>query len=157
MRVIANLANNDIIGTDSEPILGGETVLNGQYAVTYPMGVSVEVGTSSYLTPQNANSVGGQAAAEFLIRYPMYDHVLYTFFCKIPICRELPRWVGLRYGSLRPSPALVTTSFGNFAPSPLGPRCQIGRAVGPAPVGIAPGSVAILPAATAQTTPATGV
>lgn len=149
MRVIANLANNDIIGTDSEPILGGETVLNGQYAVTFPMGVSVEVETGSYLIPQDANSVGAQAAAEFLIRYPMYDHVLYNFLLETSdITGTAPLGGGLDLSAAAPSPSPV----GAYTPSSQGPRCQVGRGAA-APVGIAPGSIAILRECSTRATP----
>ena len=149
MRVIANLANNEIIATGSEPGLSEQTTVNGQYVVTYPQGVSVEVGPTSYLTPQDANSVGAQAAAEFLIRYPMYDHVLYSFLLEVSdITGTAPIGGGVDLAVAAPSPATV---LGMSAPA-NGPRCQIGRGAGPAPVGIAPGSVVVLPAAQAQTT-----
>ena len=143
MRVIANLANNDIIGTSSEPEVGGITTLNGQYVVTYPQGVAVEVVPGSYLVPQDASSVGAQAAAEFLIRYPMYDHVLYNFLLETTdLSGVAPLGGGLDLSGGAPTPSPVT----GYLPGTNGPRCQVGRhAV--APVGITPGSTAILPAA----------
>jgi len=145
MRVFANLANNDIIGTGSEPEVGGVTTVNGQYVVTYPQGVAVDVESASYLVPQDASSIGAQAAAEFLIRYPMYDHVLYSFFLETSDLQgTAPLGGGLDTSASAPSPAVVNDpTYGSQGPSALGPRCQVGRHAA-APVGIAPGSIAIL-------------
>lgn len=142
MQVVSTLSSNSILGTRSEPDVGGSHIVNGQFVTPTPPGVSITVDSTSYLTPQDASSVPGQIASEFLIRNPIYDHVLWSFFV------EEADIAALDISSVAPSPTALNVSTGTLptlAASPNGPRCKVGRGVGPAPLGIAPNSVALLP------------
>lgn len=143
MQILASLATDAIQGTASEPAVGGSTVVNGKYMLTTPPGVAVEVDDTSYLTPQNAGSIPGLIADDFLARNPMYDHRIAQFFLESTDIALLDLTI------VANSPNAGNVAAGTapvLAAGPLGPRCQIGRGAGPAPVGVAPNSVAILPA-----------
>ena len=79
MRVVAELASNRLIRTQPDPAVGASTVTNGQFVVPVPEGAAVTLDSTSYLTPQNAGSVPGQAAAALLARYPMYSNVTFNY------------------------------------------------------------------------------
>ncbi len=130
MRVIADIATDRILQVTTTPEDNGLTTVNGRYIVPIPDGVAVEVTPTSYIFPQDANSIPGLAASGLLARYPMYDHVLYNFL-------------------------LEDSDLANLEPSPTPPpdppdhvvttgRFQCGRSGG-SPSGLAPNSVAILP------------
>lgn len=142
MQIFANLASNGVLGTDTEPALGDSTRINGKYLIFTPSGVAVEVNSSSYILPQNAGSLPVQIAAGFLERNPAYDHSIYNFFL------ESTDIAALDLAGGTPSPVVANVLAGTpptLASSTLGPRCQVGRGAGPAPVGVAPNSVAVLP------------
>jgi len=143
MQILVNLASDAIQGTASEPEVGDSTVVNGKYMLTTPPGVAVEVDSASYLTPQNPASLPGLIADDFLARNPMYQHRIGQFFLESTDIAALDLTAGA------PSPTGGNVAAGTppvLSPGPLGPRCQVGRGAGPAPAGVAPNSVAILPA-----------
>jgi hypothetical protein len=145
MYVIAKLASNEVAGTQSEKSFGAFFGANGKFFVPSPPGVPVDVSSSSVLTPQTSGSIPYEIAQEFLSRNPNYDHVLWNFFLEVSDVAQLDT------SSSAPTPVAGNVAAGflpTMIPSPLGPRCQVGRAVGPAPVGVAPNSVAVLPANT---------
>jgi len=136
MQVVFNLASNAVVTTQSDPEVGETTTINGQYALVIPPGAAVTVDATS-----TAASVALDAATELLVRYPMYDHVLYNYFLDSTDIADLDLSSGA------PQPTSGTVSGGGaptLDPGPV-PRCQVGRGAGPAPVGSAPNSVAILP------------
>lgn len=145
MYVIANLASNAVEGTQGDKSFGEFFGANGKFFLPVPPGVPAEVTSSSTLTPQVSGSLPYEIAAEFLRRNPNYDNVLWNFFLEVSDVAQLDTSAGA------PSPDSGNVAAGflpTMVPSPLGPRSQIGRAVGPAPVGVAPNSVALLPANT---------
>lgn len=145
MYVIADLASNDIVGTQGEKPNNELFGANGKFFVPAPTGVPVDVSSTSTLTPQTAGSVPYEIAAEFLRRNPNYDNVLWNFFLEVSDVAQLD----LSSGAPSPDAGNVAAGFSpTMVPSALGPRCQVGRAVGPAPVGVAPNSVGVLPANT---------
>lgn len=145
MRAIADIATDRIIQVTTTPGDNELTTVNGRYLVPIPEGVAVDITSSSYLTPQDANSIPGLAASGLLVRYPMYDNVLFNFFLE-----------SSDMSSVQYVPAFYP------APPPLGftitkTRYQAGRVVGPDPIGLAPNSMAILPANTYKASPAPGL
>lgn len=145
MYVIANLASSDIEGTQGEKSFGEFFGANGKFFVPSPPGVPLEVTSSSTLTPQTSGSVPYQIAQGFLERNPNYDHVIWNFFLEVSDLSQIDTSPGA------PTPTSGNVSAG-FPPtmvgSPLGPRSQIGRSLGPAPVGVSPNSIALLSANT---------
>jgi hypothetical protein len=89
-----------------------------------PEGASVTLSPTSYLTPQNAGSVPGQAAAALLARYPMYANVAFNYLLEASDVA-----------------ALDLTATG---PSGVITRAMVGRGAGLS-TGIAPNSTVILP------------
>jgi hypothetical protein len=146
MYVIVNLGSDAIEGTMSEPDIGEASTVNGKYLIPTPEGVALTVDSASYLTPQDADSIPGSIADTLLTRNPNYDHVLWNFFL-----------VSADIALLDLSAAAPTPTGGNVITGTLptqvagsnGPRCQVGRGVGPAPVGVAPNSISIFGANTA--------
>jgi len=147
MQVVANIASDAIVTTSSDPEVGGSTTVNGQYLLVMPPGVAVTVTSSS--TPA---SVAADAAAELLVRFPMYDHVVYNYFL------DSTDVAALDLSGAAPQPTSGTVAVGTAPtndPGPV-PRCQVGRGVGPAPVGVAPNSVAVLASHGSASTPSYG-
>lgn len=141
MYIVANLATSSVEGTVSTPASGDSTVSNGKFFVAVPEGVGIEVDSTSALSPQ-ASTLPGDIASELLVRFPMYDHVLWNFFLEDTDIAALD----LSSGAPQPTAATVSTGVApTMVPGPV-PRCRVGRGTGPAPVGIAPNSVAILAA-----------
>lgn len=154
MRIHASVATSPprILHTRPDQPEGEVTTVNGQFVLPVPPGTAVEVTSSSHITPQDATSIPALIAAELLIRYPMYDHVLYDFLLE---STDIAGY-DLAPGVVAPIAANVTPpgpSWAALIPSPNGARCQIGRGAGPGPVGTAPGSVAIAPKNTAKAAP----
>jgi hypothetical protein len=135
MQVVFNIASNAVVTTQSDPEIGESTTINGQYLMVIPPGAAVTVDSSS--TPA---SVSLEAATELLVRFPMYDHVLYNYFLDATDIADLDLT-----GSA-PQPTVGTVVSGTaptLVPGSV-PRCQVGRGSGPAPTGVAPNSVAML-------------
>lgn len=154
MRLYVDLGTHDPTGTtagriikyDTTPEQNTFTVINGQYVLEIPEGSAISVNETSYLLPQDANSVPAQAAQEFLVRYPMYDHVLFNFFL------ENTDLAAIDLGTSVPHPTSANTTpplTGLGAPTYS--RCKVGRVTGPGPVGMAPNKIVILPRSFAKT------
>lgn len=145
MYVVANLASNKIEGTQGEKSFGEFFGANGKFFLPTPAGVPVEVSGASTLTPQVSGSIPFEIARGFLERNPNYDHVIWNFFLETSDVAKLDQTSGA------PTPVAGNVSSG-FVPtmvgSALGPRFQIGRSAGPAPVGVSPNSISLLPANT---------
>ena len=128
MNAIFDLATSRLIQSTNDPISVGDSItVNGRFIVPAPDGAALEISPTD--TP---TTVATNAAAALLVRYPMYENVVYNFFL------NSTDMAAINVASVVPSP--VTSSK---------PRCQIGRGVLPLPVGIAPNSVAILPTSVA--------
>lgn len=155
MRIFTDIASHDTSGvapggritrTDSTPEAGGTTAVNGKWVFTVPEGAALEVDENSYWFPVNANSIPAQTAAEFLIRYPMYDHILYNFYL------DNVDVTGLDTASFSTFPAAgnTTPAYTDTLVPPLAARCQLGRGTGAGDVGMVPNSLAILPKSEAR-------
>lgn len=148
MRIYADLGSHNPTGTlpgriikyDTTPEENATTTINGQYIYEVPEGASVVINSDSYLLPQDANSVPAQAAQEFLVRYPMYDHVLYNAFLE----NDDVNAMDLGLGAPHPDSGNTTPTLTGVG-APTFSRCKIGRPVGPGPVGMAPNRLEILP------------
>jgi hypothetical protein len=128
MNAIFDLATSRLIQSTNDPISVGDSItVNGRFIVPAPDGAALEISPTD--TPA---TVATNAAAALLVRYPMYENVAYNFFL------NSSDMAAIDVASVVPSPVASTK-----------PRCQIGRGVGPLPVGIAPNSVAILPTSVA--------
>ena len=165
MRIFTDIASHDtavppghaggrIVRTDSTPEFGSSTTTNGQFIFQVPEGAALTVNRDSFFFPQeDTDSISSKTAAEFLIRYPMYDHILYNFY----LDNADPATFSLSVTTPQPTitsttPALPTS----LIPMPnASPRCQIGRATG-ATVGMVPNSLAILPKSTTRASPVYG-
>ena len=139
MQIFGSVSDtNRIITSGFEPEFGDSNRVNGQYIFPLPYSVGIEIGSASYMTPQNAGSIPGQAAAEFLIRFPMYDHVLYNYFLE----PSDMTWISPNVGTPQPTTATVTPAgppWAAFSPGPI-PRTQLGSLSG-----VVPNAVAMLP------------
>ena len=164
MRIFTDIASHDttgvapggrIIRTDSSPADGELTPVNGKFVFPVPEGAALSVTESSFYFPQeNANSISSQTGAEFLIRYPMYDHLLYNFYLDNDDVSSIQTSV---FATLPDAPnttpsITLSTSLGK----PSTPRCQLGRSSGPGAVGMVPNSLGILPAAQKRSNPVYG-
>lgn len=135
MQVVFNIASNAVVTTQSDPEVGESTTVNGQFLMVIPPGAAVTVDASS--TPA---TVSLAAATELLVRFPMYDHVLYNWFLDSTDVADLD------LSGSAPQPTSGTVAAGTPPSMDPGsvPRCQVGRGSGPAPTGVAPNSVALL-------------
>ena len=124
MRVVAELASNRLIRTQPDPTVGATSTVNGQFVVPIPEGAAVTLTPTSYLTPQNAGSVPGQAAAALLARYPMYANVAFNYLLE--------------------ASDVAALDLGATGPGGIITRAMVGRGAGVG-TGIAPNSTVILP------------
>jgi len=156
VRIFTDIASHDttgvapggrIIRTDSTPEENVETAVNGQFVFTIPEGAALEVDSTSFYFPQeNANSIPSRTAAEFLIRYPMYDHLLYNFY----LDNEDVGAIDIAAFGTLPSASNTTPAYAGTPSVPSRARCQVGRTSG-SDVGMVPNSLAILPASVNRT------
>jgi hypothetical protein len=143
MDVIANLASMKVVTTDFSAAQGVNTRMNGHFTLPIPYSVGLTVDSASYILPQNAGSLPKKAVAEFLVRFPMYDHALYNFFL------EDSDITGLDLTAAAPQPTAATVTppgppWVAHVPGSV-PRCQTGRGIGGLPLGASPNSTAMLP------------
>lgn len=152
MQIVVTVSSDAILGTRSEPDEGGTSVLNGQYVICTPEGVSVEIDSASYVTPQDASSVPGLIAADLLVRNPEYDHVLWNMFVESSDVSMLD------LSGAAPAPTALNVVAGTPPTNEMGnlPRCKVGRGGG-GPLGISPNTASILPANANRTTPTYGL
>ena len=129
MRAIVDLATNRIIKVGPTSRVGEETVINGNYIFPVPEGAAVTIEEGDYILPQDPGSIPYRSAQELLVRYPMYEFIHYNFLL------EATDIGALDVAPTAPQPPLALLQ---------GPRCKVGRAVGPSPIGNAPSSVSIL-------------
>jgi len=123
MNAIFDLATSRLIQSTNDPISVGDSItVNGRFIVPAPDGAALEISPTD--TPA---TVAANAAAALLVRYPIYENVVYNFFL------NSTDMAAIDIASVVPSPVASTK-----------PRCQIGRGIGPLPTGAAPNSVAIL-------------
>ena len=150
MRIYTDLSSHDsaapvghkggrIVRTDSTPEVGEPVIINGKFVFPVPEGAALTVdGDSFYFPQEDADSIPSRTAAEFLIRYPMYDHIVYNFYLDNADVTSFD--VGAPSNPL-PDPTNTTPPFpSNNISGPL-PRCQIGN---PAGTGMCPQSLAML-------------
>jgi len=155
MRIFSDIASHDtsgvapggrIVRTDSTPEAGEVTTVNGKWVFTVPEGAALEVDADSYWFPMDSGSIPAQAAAEFLIRYPMYDHVLYNFYLDN---EDADSFDVAAFGAF-PDAGNTTPAYTDSLLPPSSARCQIGRGGGPGDVGMVPNSLALLPRSEAR-------
>jgi len=162
MRIFTDIASHDttgvapggrIIRTDSTPDVGESTVVNGQFVFPIPEGASLEINENSFWFPQaNADSIPSRAAAEFLIRYPMYDHVLFNWYLENVDADSFD----LSGAAPQPTTGNTTPVLPTSLVAPSVPRCLIGGPTGAPTVGMAPNSLAILPRSDRRAAPVYG-
>jgi hypothetical protein len=152
MQIIASLSSDEVVGTQTEPAQGESTLANGKYLLDTPLGVAVDVTSASYVLPQDSGSLVTLISQGWLDRNPMFDHYESNFFVEAADVAKLD------FGTGAPLPEAAnivsgtnpTNDPGSFA------RCQVGRGTGPAPTGIAPNSIAMLPANLRNPNPVSG-
>jgi hypothetical protein len=162
MRIFADIASHDttgvppggrIVRTDSPEKLGELVPINGQFVFYAPEGAALDVDQNSFFLPQsNPQSISYRAAAEFLIRYPMYDHALYNFYLDNNDVDSYDIGAGVSFPSAFNTTPAFTPSFS----AGLVARCQIGRSAGPGSIGMVPNSAAMLPVSVNRATPVYG-
>ena len=149
MRIHSDLGTHDssgttggrIVKTDQTPEQGVETIVNGQYVLQLPEGSNVTLDSNAYILPHDSGSLQFKAASDFLLRYPMYDHIVYNFFMEslditsLDLNTSVP---GPQVGNITPADPTLLDHYGIS-------RCKVGRGVGPNVLGIAPNKVCILP------------
>jgi len=149
MRIFTDIASHDTSGvapggrinrTDSSPEEGDLTPVNGKFVFYVPEGSALTVDEDSFYFPQeDANSISSRTAAEFLIRYPMYDHILYNFY----LDNEDTTGIDISGFATLPNAGNTTPPYSGPVLAPSQSRCQIGR-TGGGHVGMVPNSLAIL-------------
>lgn len=161
MRIFTDIASHDttgvsggrIIRTDSTPDIGDSTVVNGQFVFPIPEGASLEVDKNSFWFPQSdPDSIPARAAAEFLIRYPMYDHVLFNWYLE----NDDTDSFDLSGPVPQPTTANTTPVLPTGLVPPTVPRCLLGGPTGAPAVGMVPNSLTILPRSERRASPVYG-
>ena len=130
MRVIADLATNDILQITPTPEVGVLEPINGKYIFPVPEGAIVDATPSSYIVNAgviDAGSIVTQAFASLLSQFPQYDHIIFNPLIVATDADDLDPTLGLP-GT---PPALPRGTFGRATPGPQS--------------GLAPNSIAVFP------------
>ena len=127
-RVVVDIASNEILQVEKTPDIGSTSMLNGKYVLPVPDGADFDITPTSYILPQDGGDVASDLAAALLAQYPMYSNIAYNFLLEDTDIADLD----------------LAAVFDGTGPSEV-TRVQVGRATGPAPVGQAPNSTALLP------------
>lgn len=132
MRVVATLADNQILSVEKNPPNGEATACNGTYRIPIAEGVKVAVEPGSFVLPSsNPDSVVARNFAALLAQMPMFEHILYNPLIEDTDIDDLDPTAVLNEGSP------ITDTFVS--------RVQLGRGTaGPLPSGNAANSVAVL-------------
>lgn len=125
MRIVADIANHDVLQVEKTPPEGEANPFNGRFAIPVPGGSSVHVDGSSYVLPQDAGSLSALSAQALLARFPMYSHIVYNFLIEATDVADLD--------------LTATGPTGEIS------RVQTGRGSGPDPTGMVPNGTLILP------------
>jgi len=130
VRILADIATNQILQVEKTPPEGNPVAHNGRYSIPVPEGVSVKVAPDSVVLPSNdPNSVVQQSYAGLLSQIPLFDNILFN-----------PLIEAADMDDLDPT-GVLTVGSDTFVS-----RNQIGRGtMGPFPAGTTPNSVALLP------------
>jgi hypothetical protein len=132
MRIVATLADNQILQVEKNPLDGDLIDLSGKYNVPIPEGVKVAVEPNSFILPSGSpTSVVAQSFAGLLAQFPQYENILFNPLIEDTDVDDLDPAGVLNEGSP------ITASHRS--------RYQIGRGTGgPLPSGLSPNSVAVL-------------
>lgn len=132
MRIVADLAQNQIIQVEKNAPEGELIDISGKYSIPVPEGVALRVTPQSVVLPSSdPNSVIAQSYAGLLAMFPQFENILYNPLLEDTDMADLDPDGFLNEG------APVVASY----PA----RFQMGRGTGLLPLGAAPGSVALLP------------
>jgi hypothetical protein len=135
MRILADLASNDILQVEKTPPVGDPVPINGKYVVDVPEGAPVQVDANSYILNGgvvDAGSVVTHAFAGLLAQFPQYDNIVFNPLVIADDVNDLD----------------LTASFME-PPDTWATRAQVGRGSVDPQEGLAPNSTAILPVNTA--------
>ena len=140
MNIVGSVSNpNRLIGSHSDPQPSDPPQrVGGMFSLPLPYSVGLEIDKTSYMTPQDSGSVPGLAVSEFLARFPMYDHVLFSYYLETSDLTD----IAIAPGSTQPTAATVTPTpppWAAYTPGSL-PRTQLGSLGG-----VVPNAVAMLP------------
>lgn len=137
MRVFVDQASGQIIQVSTEGLSGDTVPVNGQYALDLPATLNVD--SSSYVTPVDGGDLSSLAFEQFRQEFVTFDNVVFNTFVSPSDINALDT-----SGTVDNTAGLLisTADFDNIFEF----RGQIGRGTGPASVGLASGSVAMLPA-----------
>jgi hypothetical protein len=132
MRVVATLADNEIVQVEKNPPTDEGTPRNGMYMVPIAEGVKISLDSSSVVLPSGSpDSVVARNFAGLLAQFPQFENILFN-----------PLIEAADIDSLDPAAVL---NEGTPVTDTYSPRFQIGRAAGgPLAAGNAPNSVAVL-------------
>lgn len=134
MRVIADLATNEVLQGEPTPIETTQSKMNGRYAIEIPVG-TVTVDENSYTLPVDGGDISSLGFSQLLARYPMYDNIVFN-----------PLLTTNDVGDLDLSAVIDNTSNQILSAPYTGsysPRLQTGRFAG-LNVGLAANSTAML-------------
>ena len=125
MRVVATVDSYKILQVEKTPPDGEANPFNGRFAMPVPDGADANVDDTTYILPQDGGDLGYQLAQNLLARFPMYSHVMFNFLLEDSDIADLD-----------------LTALG---PGGIITRAQVGRGVGPGPLGQVPNTTAVLP------------
>lgn len=130
MRILVDIASNNILQVEKTPKVGSSTTINGKYIVDVPEGSSVDVDNNSYVLNGgvvDSGSVVTEAFNNLLARYPMYNNIVFN-----------PLIIAADVADLDLTAVLPGTNVYNT-------RAQVGRAPIDPQEGLVGNSTAILP------------
>lgn len=126
MRVVANIADANIVNAEKTPTVGDARVFNGKFSVPLPEMVAVTLDSSSYVLPVDGGDVMSLAMQQLLVQYPMYSNLVFNPLLTAADAADLD----------------ITALF---TPTADVTRAIVGRGSGPLPTGLVPNVVAVLP------------
>lgn len=132
MRIVATIADDQIIQVEKNPSIGENIPRNGTYLVPIAEGVKVAVTSSSFVLPSShPDSVVARNFAGLLAQFPQFENILYNPLIEDTDINDLDPDAVLNEGS-----PITATHVS---------RLQLGRGTGgPLPSGNAANSIALL-------------
>lgn len=125
MRLTCSLSDYSIIQAEKSPANGVVRGYSGKFAIPVPSGASVNLDSSSYVSPIDGGDVSSLAYDSLLAQYPMYSNIVFNNF-------------------LLPADMAALDTAAVYTPTGDITRAQLGRGAGPLPTGASPNTVAIL-------------
>ena len=78
MRVIGELARNNVLQVEKSPDIGESTAFNGKYPLAIPTFLNVDIDENDYILPTDGGDIYSKIYSNLLAHFVMYDNIMFN-------------------------------------------------------------------------------